>query len=246
MWWRCTPPTSFCHYSHQGRWAPQRPAFSLPAAYQKEVFGSQGTTPTSKERRPSVQTPGTFTGGPNSPARTSFPEAGKGLSAEVPQLYWPVWRALWRPPGLSNRWPRTEAYAQRCPAFPGRECDCRRQKLSEAEKIVCLSQWHYCSSPISTQLYFFCCCSFFFLIFIFTLILLYNTVLVLPYIDMNPPRVYMRSQTWTLLPPPSLQHPSGSSPCTSPKHAFTFKMPIVWYFYNAVMSLKVNFHQELE
>ena len=26
-------------------------------------------------------------------------------------------------------------------------------------------------------------------------ILLYNTVLVLPYIDMNPPRVYMRSQT---------------------------------------------------
>ena len=26
-------------------------------------------------------------------------------------------------------------------------------------------------------------------------ILLYNTVLVLPYLDMNPPRVYMRSQT---------------------------------------------------
>ena len=50
-------------------------------------------------------------------------------------------------------------------------------------------------------------------------ILLYNTVLVLPYIDMNPPRVYMRSQTWTGLPPPSPQHPSGSSPCTSPKHA---------------------------
>ena len=34
---------------------------------------------------------------------------------------------------------------------------------------------------------------FFFLIFIFAL--LYNTVLVLPYIDMNPPQVYMRSQT---------------------------------------------------
>ena len=30
---------------------------------------------------------------------------------------------------------------------------------------------------------------------------------------------YMRSQTWTLLPPPSPQHLSGSSPCTSPKHA---------------------------
>ena len=30
---------------------------------------------------------------------------------------------------------------------------------------------------------------------------------------------YMRSQTWTPLPPPSPQHLSGSSPCTSPKQA---------------------------
>ena len=30
---------------------------------------------------------------------------------------------------------------------------------------------------------------------------------------------YMRSQTWTPLPPPSPQHLSGSSPCPSPKHA---------------------------
>ena len=52
----------------------------------------------------------------------------------------------------------------------------------------------------------------FFLNFYFYFILLYNTVLVLPYIDMNPPWVYMRSQTWTPLPPPSPQHPSGSSP----------------------------------
>ena len=35
----------------------------------------------------------------------------------------------------------------------------------------------------------------FFLDFYFYFILLYNTVLVLPYIDMNPPWVYMRSQT---------------------------------------------------
>ena len=35
---------------------------------------------------------------------------------------------------------------------------------------------------------------------------------------MNPPRVYMSSQTWTFLPPPTQHHPSGSSPCTSPKH----------------------------
>ena len=39
----------------------------------------------------------------------------------------------------------------------------------------------------------------FILIFIFTLF--YNSVLVLPYIDMTPPRVYMSSQTWTPLPP---------------------------------------------
>ena len=35
----------------------------------------------------------------------------------------------------------------------------------------------------------------FFFNFYFYFILLYNTVLVLPYIDMNPPRLYMRSQT---------------------------------------------------
>ena len=53
-----------------------------------------------------------------------------------------------------------------------------------------------------------------FLIFI----LLYNTVLLLPYIDMNQPRVYMSSQSWTPLPPCTPYHLSGSSPCTSPKH----------------------------
>ena len=35
---------------------------------------------------------------------------------------------------------------------------------------------------------------------------------------MNPPQVYMCSPSWTLLPPPSPFHPSGSSQCTSPKH----------------------------
>ena len=42
--------------------------------------------------------------------------------------------------------------------------------------------------------------------------------MVLPYIEMNPPQVYMCSPSWTLLPPPSPFHPSGSSQCTSPKH----------------------------
>ena len=54
--------------------------------------------------------------------------------------------------------------------------------------------------------------------FYFYFILLYNTVLVLPYIDMNQPRVYMSSQSWTPLPPSTPYHISGSSLCTSPKH----------------------------
>ena len=58
----------------------------------------------------------------------------------------------------------------------------------------------------------------FFLNFYFYFILLYNTVLVLPYIDMNPPRVYMSSQSLTPLPPPTPYHLSGSSRCRSPKH----------------------------
>ena len=41
----------------------------------------------------------------------------------------------------------------------------------------------------------------FFFNFNFFFILLYNSVLVLPCIDMNAPQVYMRSQTWT--PPPT-------------------------------------------
>ena len=35
---------------------------------------------------------------------------------------------------------------------------------------------------------------------------------------MNLPQVYMCSPSWTLLPPPSPYHPSGSFQCTSPKH----------------------------
>ena len=47
--------------------------------------------------------------------------------------------------------------------------------------------------------------------------LLYNSVLVLPYINMHLPRVYMCSPSWTPLPPPSPYHPSGSSQCTRPQ-----------------------------
>ena len=58
--------------------------------------------------------------------------------------------------------------------------------------------------------------SFFFFKFYFIL-KLYNIVLVLPNIEMNPPQVYMCYPSWTLLPPPSPYHSSGSSQSTSPK-----------------------------
>ena len=45
-----------------------------------------------------------------------------------------------------------------------------------------------------------------------------HMVLVLPYLNMNLPQLYMCSPFCTLLPPPSPYNPSGSSQCTSPKH----------------------------
>ena len=56
------------------------------------------------------------------------------------------------------------------------------------------------------------------LFFLFIYFLLYNIVLVLPYINMNPPQVYTCSPSWTPLPPPSPYHPSQSFQCTSPEH----------------------------
>ena len=64
-------------------------------------------------------------------------------------------------------------------------------------------------------------CRLFIYLFFFCLLLLffllYNIVLVLPYINIHPPRVYTCSPSWTPLPPPSPYHPSVSSQCTSPK-----------------------------
>ena len=76
--------------------------------------------------------------------------------------------------------------------------------------------------------------SFFF--FYFNWRLLYNIVLVLPYINMNPPRVYMCFQSWTPLPPPSPYHPSGSSQCTSPKHPVSCIEPglVIRFLYDSI------------
>ena len=48
--------------------------------------------------------------------------------------------------------------------------------------------------------------------------------MILPYINMNLPQVYTCSPSWTLLPSPSLYHPSESSQCTSPKHPECFEL----------------------
>ena len=56
----------------------------------------------------------------------------------------------------------------------------------------------------------------------FFFFLLYNIVLVLPYINMHLPPVYTCSPSWTSLPPPSPYHSSGSSQCTS------LKLPVSW------------------
>ena len=71
---------------------------------------------------------------------------------------------------------------------------------------------YYSSMPCNLGLLYFL---FFKFYFIFTL---YIIVLVLPNIKMNLSQVYLWSPSWTLLPPPSPYHPSGSSQCTSPKH----------------------------
>ena len=74
--------------------------------------------------------------------------------------------------------------------------------------------------------------------------LLYNTVLVLPYINMNLPRVYISSHSWTPLPPPSPYHPSGLSQCTSPKHPVSCIEPrLAIHFLYDIIHVSVPFSQ---
>ena len=75
-------------------------------------------------------------------------------------------------------------------------------------------------------------------------ILLCNAVLVLPYINMNPPPVYTCSQSWTPLPPPSPYHLSGSSQCTSPKHPVSCIEPrLVIHFLHDIIHVSMPFSQ---
>ena len=61
---------------------------------------------------------------------------------------------------------------------------------------------------------------------------------------MNPPQVYMCSPSWTLLPPPSPFHPSGSSQCTSPKHPVSCIEPgLVTHFIYDIIHVSMPFSQ---
>ena len=85
----------------------------------------------------------------------------------------------------------------------------------------------------------------FFLFFKFYFIFkLYNIVSVLPNIEMNLPQVYMCSPSWTLLPPPSSYHPSGSSQCTSPKHPVSCIKPgLATHVIHDIIHVSVPFSQ---
>ena len=86
-------------------------------------------------------------------------------------------------------------------------------------KLFCcfllFSTFQFFSNEYGVLLYFFS-----FAIIYFIYLFIYFTILygLLPYINMNTPRVYTCSPSWSPLPPPSPSHPSGSSQCTSPEH----------------------------
>ena len=95
--------------------------------------------------------------------------------------------------------------------------------------------------PKPTDFSFFFFFNFFKFYFIFKL---YKIVLVLPNIEMNPPQVYMCSPSWTLLPPPSPFHPSGSSQCTSPKHPVSCIKPgLATRFTHDIIHVSMPFSQ---
>ena len=61
---------------------------------------------------------------------------------------------------------------------------------------------------------------------------------------MNPSQVYMCSASWTLLSPPSPDHPSGSSQCTSPKHPASCIEPgLATRFIHDILHVSMPFSQ---
>ena len=74
--------------------------------------------------------------------------------------------------------------------------------------------------------------------------LIYNIVLVLPYINMNPPQVYTCLPSWAPLPLPSTFHPSRSSQCTSPELPVSCIKPrLVIHFTYYIIHVSMPFSQ---
>ena len=91
------------------------------------------------------------------------------------------------------------------------------------------------------------CSTFYFFFFrtvFYFIVFLYNIVLVLPYINMHPPQVYMCSHPEPPLPPPSPYRPSGSSQCTSPKHPVSCIEPgLAIHFLYDIIHVSMPFSQ---
>ena len=69
-------------------------------------------------------------------------------------------------------------------------------------------------------------------------------VLVLPYLNLNQPQLYICSPFCTPLPLPSPYHPSGSSQCTSPKHPVScIKTGLVIHFIYGIIHVLMPFSQ---
>ena len=120
-----------------------------------------------------------------------------------------------------------------CPMFKG-------GAVALSKILSTLQEWkeHCQTHGFMLLLFFFFYNSFF---FIFKL---YIIVLLLPNIKMNPPQVYMCSPSWTLLPPPSPYHPSGSSQCTSPKHPVSCIEPgLASRFIHDILRVSMPFSQ---
>ena len=82
------------------------------------------------------------------------------------------------------------------------------------------------------------------MLFFFLIFKLYIIVFILPNIKMNLPQVYMCSPSWTLLPPPSPYHPSGSSQWTSPKHPVSYIEPgLATHFIHDILHVSMPFSQ---
>ena len=96
----------------------------------------------------------------------------------------------------------------------------------------------------ATSLFSISMCSFLFFLKFYFIFKLYNIVLVLPNIEMNPPQVYLCSPSWTLLLSHSPYPPSGSSQCTSPKHPVSCIEPgLATRFIQGIIHVSMPFSQ---